>query len=190
MFARESFTAPLRPVSASTSRLPPVMYASMIPGDEFGGSCRFLASMLLLSVGTTRELFWMLQVGDETGLCWVPSQAILCFRARGRRVAADEECKPAEMLGCLLGGFGDDRHVGASADCFGDLSKRHALFGDGVNPFSRNALFKGQPVEPRSIDQVRRGPAVAPIVDVRRDSLCASQLDQVGDEALLVPVGG
>jgi hypothetical protein len=30
------------------------MYASMIPGDGLGGSGGFLASMLLLSVGTTR----------------------------------------------------------------------------------------------------------------------------------------
>ena len=30
------------------------MYSSMIPGDGLGGSGGFLASMLLLSVGTTR----------------------------------------------------------------------------------------------------------------------------------------
>ena len=35
-----------------TMRSPPVMYASMIPGDASGGSGGLLAAMLLLSVGT------------------------------------------------------------------------------------------------------------------------------------------
>jgi len=34
------------------------------------------------------------------------------------------------MLGCLLGGLGDDRHIQAAADYVSDVSKRHALFGD------------------------------------------------------------
>ena len=82
------------------------------------------------------------------------------------------------MVGCLLGGLGDDRHLQAAADCVSDVSKRHALFGDRVIPGSRSSLLKRQPVEVGSIEQVHRGPAVEPVADIRRDTLLASYCDQ------------
>jgi len=55
------------------------------------------------------------------------------------------------MVGCLLGGPGDDRHVQASADDVSDVSDGHALVGDPVKPGSRGTLLKRQPVEMGSI---------------------------------------
>ena len=88
------------------------------------------------------------------------------------------------MLAGLLGRLGDDRHLQAPADDLGDLSKRHALFGDRVITGSRRTLLKRQPVETGGIEPVHRGPAVEPVADIRRDALLAGQSDQVGDEAL------
>ena len=82
------------------------------------------------------------------------------------------------MLGSLLGGLGDDRHVQAPADYVSDLSQRHALFGDRVIPRSRGALLKREPVEGGSIEPVHRGPAVEPVAHIRRNTLLASHTDE------------
>ncbi len=71
------------PTPSLTMRRSPLMYAAMIPGDGFGGSGGLLASMLLLSLGTTlvsksrpRRMFFALvivllamtsQVGCDNG---------------------------------------------------------------------------------------------------------------------------
>src|SRR5437016_2660063 len=92
------------------------------------------------------------------------------------------------MLGCLLGGFGDDRYVQAAADCLSDLSQRHAFFGDRVIAGSRGTLLQHESVEMGRIEPVHGGPAVEPVADKRRDTFLASKSDQIGDEALLVSV--
>src|SRR5271163_3200780 len=102
--------------------------------------------MVFSFMASRRALLWILDVGDEAGLRWVPSEPFLRFRAGRRSVGAHPERDPAEVLGCLLGGFGDYRHVDAPADRLGDVSQRHALLGDCVKPFSRNGLFERQPV--------------------------------------------
>jgi len=59
------------------------------------------------------------------------------------------------MVGCRLGGFGDDRHVQVPADYVSDVSKRHALFGDPVIPGSRREVCSIEPVH-------RAGPRLSP----------------------------
>ena len=66
-----------------------------------------------------------------------------------------------------------------------DLSQRHTLFSDRVIPGSCGTLLERQPVETGSIEPVDRGPAVEPVADKRRDTLLASDGDQVRNEALL-----
>jgi len=78
------------------------------------------------------------------------------------------------MLGCLLRGLGDDRHVQSPADCLSDFSQRHALFRDRVIPCARSTLLQCQPVETGSIEHVHRGPAVTPLPDICRDTFLAS----------------
>jgi hypothetical protein len=41
---------------------------------------------------------------------------------------------------------------------------------------SRGTLLKRQPVEAGGIEQVRCGPAVEPVTDIRRDTLLASYM--------------
>src|SRR5277367_5955292 len=95
-----------------------------------------------LRLGRDMVLLWMLHVGDEAGLRWMPSEAFLRFRAGRWSVGAHPERDPAEVLGGFLLGFGDDRHVDAPADCFGDVSQRHTFLGDRVKHFSCNGLFE------------------------------------------------
>ena len=92
------------------------------------------------------------------------------------------------MLACLLGRFGNHRHLQTPADCLGDLSDRHALFGDRVIPGSRGTFLKNEPVETGGIEQVHRGPAIESFADIRRNALLASDRDRVGDEPMLESV--
>ena len=123
----------------------------------------------------------------------MPSQPFLRQRAGSGTVDAHEEPEEAKMLRRRLRGHGDDRHFQTPADCLSDLSQRHALFVDRVIPGSRRlfiirALLQREPVERGSIQPMHRGPAVEPVAYIRRDTFFASHSDQVGDEALLVPV--
>jgi hypothetical protein len=85
----------------------------------------------------------------------------------------------------LPGGFSDNWHIQAAADDLSGLAKRNALFGDPVIPGSRRALLKGQPKVRCHIESVHRGPAVEPLAHTGQDTLFASYIDQVSDEALL-----
>jgi hypothetical protein len=49
------------------------------------------------------------------------------------------------VVGGLLRGLADDRHVQASADYVSNVSNRHALVGDRVIPGSRGTLLKRKP---------------------------------------------
>jgi len=89
------------------------------------------------------------------------------------------------MVGCLLGGLGDDRHVQVPADYIGDFSNRHALVGDPVKPGSRGTLLKRQPEEMGSIEPVHRGPAVEPITHIGRNALFTCDADESRDEAVI-----
>src|SRR5271155_4172004 len=92
--------------------------------------------------------------------------------------------EPAEMGGCLFGGFGYDGHFQASANNFGNVPARDALFTDRVIPGACDSLFEGESVQKGGIEEVHCGPAILPVADKRRDALFTSQTDQVGDEAL------
>jgi hypothetical protein len=48
----------------------------------------------------------------------------------------------------------------APADDLGDVSNRHALFGNAVIPGARGTVLQRQPEEMGSIEPVHRGPAV------------------------------
>ena len=52
----------------------------------------------------------------------------------------------------------------------------------------RGAFFESEPVETGDIRDMRGGPAIVAIADIRRDALRASYSDQRGDEALLYRV--
>src|SRR5260370_22034894 len=116
---------------------------------------------------STIEIARPAEIGNEPRLCWAPSQALLSLRAGGRAVDTNEVREPAKMVGRLLGGSGDDRHVQASADHAGDVPERHALVGDPVIFGSRGTLLQHESVEMGSIEPVHRGPAVEPVPHVR-----------------------
>jgi hypothetical protein len=51
------------------------------------------------------------------------------------------------MVGCLLAGLADDRHVQPPADHASDVAEWHALVGDPVIPGSCGTLLRHEPVE-------------------------------------------
>src|SRR5260370_20514663 len=73
----------------------------------------------------------------------------------------------------------------ASANDFSDLPHRYSLFSDRVVPAACFVLLQRKLVETGNIENMRRRPAIESVTYVRRDSLLTSQLDRVGDEALL-----
>src|SRR5271154_4458215 len=83
------------------------------------------------------EITSAIQIGDESGLNWAPSQLCLRSCARSRQIHARERRKPAKMIGRFLGGLADDRHVEVPADHASDLSEWHSFFGDRVIAGSR-----------------------------------------------------
>lgn len=79
----------------------------------------------------------------------------------------------------------DHGHLQASANDFSDLPHRYSLFTDGMVPTACFVLIQRELIEMGNIENMSRGPAVVSITHIRRDSLFTSQLDRVGDEALL-----
>jgi hypothetical protein len=131
------------------------------------------------------EVACLLKICNQSGTGRAPSQPFLRLRAGSRTVSAYKVPEKAKMVGCLLPGLADDRDVQAPADCVSDVSELQPLFGDCVIPGSRRCLLKRQPVDAGSVEEVRSGPAVEPVTHKRRDTLLASDIDQVGDQALL-----
>src|SRR6202521_6157131 len=79
----------------------------------------------------------------------------------------------------------DHGHLQASANDFSDLPHRYSFFSDRVVPAARFALLQRKPVETGNIENMRRGPAIESLANIRRGGLFAGNLDRVGDEALL-----
>src|SRR5215471_6163853 len=62
--------------------------------------CGFIRLRLSRAERRPRGLFeiaHVLQIGDETGTCQIPSQLIPCLCARGWGIRSDERCEPTEM---------------------------------------------------------------------------------------------
>src|SRR5882724_5542625 len=79
----------------------------------------------------------------------------------------------------------DHGHLQAPADNFSDRPHRYSFFSDRVVPAARFALLQRKPVETGNIENMRRGPAIESLANIRRGALFAGNLDRVGDEALL-----
>ena len=93
--------------------------------------------------------------------------------------------KPAKMIGCRLRRFGDDRHLQAAADDLGNVSERHALFGDPVIAGIGGAVFKRKPVEMSRIEPVHRRPTVEPVAHIGRNALLTRDGDKDRNEAVI-----
>src|SRR5580704_7304497 len=126
----------------------------------------FVSPLVIATVFLSFEVLHVLEIAEQPGPCWAPSQPFLRLRAGCRTVHTRKVPEKAKMVGCLLGGFRDDRHLEAAPDGLGDVAKRHALFGDGVIPGSRRGLLKRLPVEAGNVEHVRGGPAVEPVADI------------------------
>src|SRR6202034_165735 len=79
----------------------------------------------------------------------------------------------------------DHRRLQPAANDFSNLPHRYSLFGDCIVPAASFVLLERQPVEMGDIENVRRRPTIDSLAYVRRDSLLASHLNRIGDEALL-----
>jgi len=93
--------------------------------------------------------------------------------------------EPAEVTGRFLRRLADNGQVQAAADHAGDVSERHALFGDAVVPRSRGTLLKHEPVETRRVEPVHGWPAVEPVAHIRRGSLLAHETDEQRNETMI-----
>jgi hypothetical protein len=125
------------------------------------------------------------KVGNQPGAGRAPSEPFLRFRAGSREVQTSEHPEPAKMVNCLFRRLGHDRYIQAAADNFSDIPAWHSLFGHRMIPGAFFVLLQRQPVEPSGVQPVHRGPAVESFTDIRRNTLLASQCNQVGDETLL-----
>src|SRR5271170_22724 len=95
-----------------------------------------------------------------------------------------EHAEPAEV-GCgLVRRYADGRDFQAAADDCSHLSNRYSLLGNCMVPASRYSLFQRESVETGDVEDVRGGPAIESVAEVRRDAFFAGYLDQVGDEPL------
>lgn len=84
----------------------------------------------------------------------VPCQLFPGLRAGRRKVAASEGAEPPKMVGGLIRGYRNDRHLQASADDFRNVAQRHSLFGNCVIPRACFQLLQRQPVETSRIEDV------------------------------------
>src|SRR3984885_15742850 len=71
------------------------------------------------------------------------------------------------------------------ADYLGDLARRHALVGDGVEHRAAGTLLQRQAVQSGGIQPVARGPAIGPLADVAGHALAPGDLDQERDEPVI-----
>jgi hypothetical protein len=78
--------------------------------------------------------------------------------------------EPADMIGCLLRGPGDDWHVQAMADHHSGISGQYVLVGDRLIPGACGPVLKHEPVEMGSIEPVHGGPTVEPVDCIRRNA--------------------
>src|SRR6266566_4559579 len=124
------------------------------------------------------EIARPVEIGNQPGLLRLPPQQFPSSQTRGLAVDRCEMGEPAKVVGCFVGGLGDDRHVQTTADHVSDVSERHALIRDPMIPGSCKILLKHEPVKMSSIEPVHRGPAVKPVTDICRNALFACDADE------------
>jgi hypothetical protein len=81
----------------------------------------------------------------------------------------------------LKGLFGGDAHHGqvqVAADDGRDVTERHSLVGDAVQPGARGCGLDRKPVQARGVQGVDARPPVGPVADVSRDAFVAGDVDQ------------
>jgi hypothetical protein len=71
-----------------------------------------------------------------------------------------------------------------TADDLGDVSERHALVADAVQPCACWCVFQGQSEEMCRIKLMHGWPPVGPVTDVGRDAFLARDIDKYGNEAV------
>src|SRR5271166_4321185 len=79
------------------------------------------------------EVVTFVEVLDQPRPCGIPVQNFLREGVRGRIVERGEQRQKAELAG-LLGGNAGYRQIQMAADDAGDVTERHALVGNPVQP--------------------------------------------------------
>src|SRR5580704_4329933 len=92
----------------------------------------YVSPLVDATVFLSFEVVHVLEIGEQPRACWAPSQSFLRLRARSRTVHTSKVPEKAKMVSCFREGLRDDRNLQATSDDLGDVSKRHALFGDRV----------------------------------------------------------
>ena len=120
-----------------------------------------------VSTSLGREIVRPVEISNESGPGWAPSQSLLGLHARTDKVATNEHPYPAKMGSCLIGGFGHDRHLQAAADGLSNVPDRYSLFSDRVISGAYFLLLERQPVEAGGVEDVHGRPAVESIANIR-----------------------
>src|SRR5258708_1878910 len=88
------------------------------------------------------EVSATLEIRDEAGVGWAPSEALLRQLARARRVHCEHLADEAQHAHDFLGGLRDRGHVQALADDLRNVANRNAFVGDSVVSAARGALLE------------------------------------------------
>jgi hypothetical protein len=131
------------------------------------------------------EIVLRIQIGDQSGLNWAPSQPLPGLRAGSRTIDTKKVADPAKMIRCFLARLADDRYVQMPADDLSDLSSRNALVGHAVIRRAGGSFLKRKPVEMRSIEPMHRWPAVEPVAYICGNALFTCDANQAWHEAVI-----
>src|SRR6516165_4205594 len=104
----------------------------------------------------------VLEISEESGAGWVPSQLVPCLGAGGRDIPSNKCREPAKMSGGLFRCDGDRGHVQASTDGLSDVSSGHFLFRDCMIPGVHVCLLQRQSVQVGSIEPMSRSQRLSP----------------------------
>lgn len=90
------------------------------------------ASSDRIAARSDREVAHLFEIGDQSRSGRAPSEPLLCLRARRRKVKTSKHPEKTEVSARLFGSDGNDRHLQAFANRFGDVPKWYAFFADRV----------------------------------------------------------
>ena len=114
----------------------------------------------MASWSACRKIVIPIEIGEQPGLTWGPTEPLAGARARSGRIQAREHGEAAEMSGGFLARLPGERHAESTADQRGDTSKSRALFCDGVVPPAPCAALERQSANTRRITAVHVRPPV------------------------------
>src|SRR5271165_792195 len=121
----------------------------------------------------------LVEIGQETGLLWMPAKALLGQSAGRRAVEGEDPSQKAEVAFSLAEWHRRNRKVEVAANDACNVAHRDGFVADGVQPGACWRAFQSEAEQARRIETMHGGPAVRSVTWITRHTLRTRGVDQI-----------